>query len=127
MVAPARRPRGRKKPTIAPRPRKPGGGNITGKRKPPLRRPGGTIGPGKPGRPPRKPGGPGGIGTGRGGGLGGVKGERDPRPTRPGRGGGPDKWKPAKPGGIKRAKPGGISAGRGKVGKPRRMKKRVMY
>jgi len=104
MVAPARRPR------------KPGLGNITGKRKPGggigTGRGGGRnkqlpVGPGKPGRPPRKPGGPGGISTGRpgrGGSLGGV--QRDPqRPTRPGR--------------------GGISAGRGKVAKPRR--RRTMY
>lgn len=111
MVAPARRPRGRK-PTIAPRPRKPRGTRgkeiLEGeKRNPP--RGGGPgrlkpIGPGKPGRPPRKPGGPGGITT---------------KPTRPGRGG--------KIGGIRKDKPGGIAGGRGKVGKPRRMKKRVMY
>ena len=74
MVAPARRPaRGRKptgptKPPRPPRRKKPGLGDITGKRNPP--RGGGPgrvkpIGPGKPGRPPRKPGGPGGISAGR--------------------------------------------------------------
>jgi len=91
------------------RPRaRPGLGNITGKR-----------------RPPRKPGGPGGISTGRPG-----RGGTIARPTRPGGrakpGGGIGTGRPGrggKIGGLSKARPGGISAGRGKVGKvakPRR-------
>ena len=102
------------------RPRKPGLGNITGRRKPPLQRPV-RPGDGPGGRERQKP-----VGPGRPINPGGREriGRTDPtRPTRPGKGGKVGTWKPLKPGGLTKGKPGG----RGKVAKPRRLKKQVMY
>ena len=106
------------------RPRKPGLGNIAGTRDPKSPTPGGRerqkpVRPGKPGNPggrertrPGKP-------------IGPTKPPRPPR--KPGKGGKTGTWKPLKPGGLTKDTPGGIAGGRGKVAKPRRMKKRVMY
>ena len=106
------------------RPRKPGLGNIAGTRDPKRPTPGGRerqkpVRPGKPGNPggrertrPGKP-------------IGPTKPPRPPR--KPGKGGKTGTWKPLKPGGLTKDTPGRIAGGRGKVAKPRRMKKRVMY
>ena len=94
------------------RPRKPGLGNIAGTRDPKRPTPGGRERQ-KPVRP-GKPGNPGGRERTRPGG-------------RPGKGGQPGTFKPLKPGGLTKDTPGRIAGGRGKVAKPRRMKKRVMY
>ena len=103
-VARRRKPSAGRVGTVAPRrPRKPGLGNITGGRKPP-------------------------VGLGRPGGIAGGPGGRErAKPTRPGRPTKPGSgkvgtWQPLKPGGLTKTK-----RPVGKVAKPRKLKSQVMY